>query len=166
MYWEKTTAARNASPSATAAHTWCPRSISSAASPSRSTAESSAITTRMAPTLSRVQRQFDGDHRRAALRAGDRQAAVHRADPLREAVQAAAGADAGAAGTVVADAEAEHPLALRRLEPGPPRAAGPDPVGRKLGAAEEGVGSVGRVGRVGTSTDSSTGTALRAARVA
>src|SRR5580692_7159980 len=108
------TAASSASPSVTAAHTEWPRSSSRRVSPSRSSAASSAITTRIIilsprtrPPLG-LQRQLDTNGGRAAGRTGQVYPPVHRGHPLSQTGQAAAVRRVRPADAVVGDLEAEN----------------------------------------------------------
>ena len=85
----------------------CPRSSSSRVSPSRSSAASSAITTRITCPLM-LHRQHDGHRRRSADRAGHVDPPVHRGDPLDQPGEAAAPGRVRPADAVVADLEAEN----------------------------------------------------------
>src|SRR5487761_1675333 len=113
--WCSATAASSASPSVTAAHTEWPRSSSRRVSPSRSSAASSAITTRITVLSPRtwppsgLQRQLDTNGGRAAGRAGHVDPPVHGGHPLGQAGQAAAVGRVRPADAVVGDLEAEYP---------------------------------------------------------
>src|ERR1700677_4847789 len=111
--WCSATAAISAAPSATAAHTTWPRSSSSLVSPSRSSAASSAITTRIAvPLTLSTQRQLDRHHSRPPGRARHVDLPVHRRHPLRETGQAAPPPLVGAADAVVRYPQPENLLSF------------------------------------------------------
>src|SRR5271169_1006529 len=112
--WCSATAASSASPSVTAAHTEWPRSSSRRVSPSRSSASSSAITTRITVLSPRtrpplgLQWQLDTNGGRAAGRAGHINPPVYRGHSLGQAGQAAALSRVRPADAVVGDLKAEN----------------------------------------------------------
>ena len=92
-------------------------------------------------------------------------AAVDGADPFGQAAQAAAVHGGGAAVAVVGDADPEQAGDVHGFEGSVPRVAVLGHVGEQFGRGEVGDGLDRRRGRSGMSVTSSTGTALRAARV-
>src|SRR5689334_11616602 len=146
------TAASSASASPTAATISWPRSARISVRPALITAASSAMTMRMAAAFSGVGGQFDGDGRGAALRTAHLDAAVHGADPLGEAAQAAVRYRAGAADAVVGDADPQQAGDVHGFERSVQRAAVPGHVGEQFGGREvrdgldRGRGPLGDVG--------------------
>src|SRR5580693_1127325 len=143
------TAASSASASPTAATMSWPRSVSISVRPALITAASSAMTMHMVRRFSGAGRQFDGDGRGAALGAVDLDAAVDGADALGQAAQAAVRYRAGAAGTVVGDADPQQARDMHGFERSAARAAVLGHVGEQFGGREVGDGLDGGRGPLG-----------------
>src|SRR5690606_22048525 len=133
------TARTSPSPSSTAATTSWPLSRSSRIIPSRSSARSSAITTRTAvpPARSRLGRYLGVEGRAPPGRADDAQLSVERLDAAPQADEAAA-VGVGAAAAVVGDLDDEPARVLGQPHEHLPGAAVLGRVGERLGDDEVG----------------------------